>query len=216
MSIYRSYPVDLYQQQLIKDIEHHLFKPEQSRLLDALISIESVPFPNPLIFLSQPSPFQQHSVNIPTQNLRKFSFQMPSFPSFEQSFRPSFGMFPQTGGFPSFPQIGGFPSFPQNGGFPSFQQNGGFTSFPSMSEFAFPAMDNIVVPDMNSFFKNQFDSKTFIPAIVQDAMKDVVRYGYCYGCIQMKRGWGGLVVNPQSFYTYLHLESFLNFPVYYK
>jgi len=199
VSIYRSYPVDLYQQQLIKDIEHHLFKPEQSRLLDALISIESVPFPNPLIFLSQPSPFQQHSVNIPTQNLRRFSFQMPAFPSFEQSFRPSFGMFPQSGRFPSFPrtggfpyfqQGGGFPSFPQNGGFPSFPQNGGFTSFPSMSEFAFPAMDNIVVPDMNSFFKNQFDPKKFVPAIVQDSMKDAVRnvYGYCYGCIQIKGG----------------------------
>ena len=176
MSIYRSYPVDLYQQQLIKDIEHHLFKPEQSRLLDALISIESVPFPNPLIFLSQPSPFQQHSVNIPTQNLRRFSFQMPAFPSFEQSFSPSFG-----NSFGMFPRAGGFPSFPQNGGFPSF---------PSMNEFTFPDMDNIVFPDMNSFFKNQFDSKTFMPAIVQNSMKDAVRnvYSHCYGCIQMMGG----------------------------
>lgn len=114
MNIYRSYPVDLYQQQqqlqLINDIEYKLIKPENSRLLDALFSIESVPFPNPLILLSEPSPLhqQQHSyVTTPTTNLRRFSFQMPAFPSFENSFNE----------FPSFPQSGGFSNFPHNGGF---------------------------------------------------------------------------------------------------
>ncbi|CAH1727972.1 unnamed protein product [Chironomus riparius] len=132
VSIYRSYPVDLNQQQLKNDIEHHLFGPEQRRVLDALFSIESVPFPNPLIFLSEPSPLhqQQHSnVNIPTNNLRRFYF-----PSFEQSFTPSFGnsygVFPQNGGFPSFPQSDGFSLSQQNGRFPSFPQNIGFSSLP--------------------------------------------------------------------------------------
>ena len=137
MSIYRSYPVALYQQQqpqlIDYDIQQLYYKPEQSRLLDALFSLESVPFPNPLIFLSQPSPLYQHSANIPTQNFRRFPFQMPAFPSFEQSFN----MFPQGGAFPSFPQ-----------------QN---------------------FPNMDDFFKEQFDSKRFMPAAVQESMTDEVR-----------------------------------------
>ncbi|XP_070503014.1 uncharacterized protein [Chironomus tepperi] len=90
VNIYRSYPVDLYQQQQLNGIEHYLLEPEQSRVLDAFFTIESLPFLNPLILLSEPSPShqQQHSsVNIPTKNLRRFS--MPAFPPFRNNF-PSF------------------------------------------------------------------------------------------------------------------------------